>query len=173
MDSRDPPYYIPDWRTAASTKREEVANSIPSSYLLPFPLDEAANNKLLLPSDPKVLTCGILTSLDIEITSITDVTLLASRIAERQYSAVQVTEAFCKRAAIAQQCTGCLTELMVESALERAREVDEYMGREGKTMGVLHGVPVSLKVGETSLLHVSQLDSRSKRIVSRSKRSKS
>jgi len=31
--------------------------------------------------------------------------------------------------------------------LERAKELDEYFAKEGKVVGPLHGLPVSIKVG--------------------------
>ncbi|KAF2031623.1 amidase [Setomelanomma holmii] len=58
---------------------------------------------------------------------------------------VEVVTAFCKRAAIAQQCVSCLTETMFDSALARAAECDAYLAREGKPIGPLHGLPISLK----------------------------
>lgn len=143
---RPPPYYIGDWQIEAATARRVLQGSIPETHLLPHSLSVLANRSLLLPTSSAVLDCGILNSLDIEITDIDDAEILAARIAKKVYTAVQVVEAFCKRASIAQQCVACLTELMYDAALDRARELDEYLMRTGKTMGMLHGVPVSLKV---------------------------
>lgn len=44
-------------------------------------------------------------------------------------------------------CTqnNCLHEIFFEQAFRRARELDEYLARKGKTVGPLHGLPVSLK----------------------------
>ena len=53
--------------------------------------------------------------------------------------------AFCKRAAIAQQVTKCLTEIFFDKALKRARELDGHLLRTGEVVGPLHGVPVSVK----------------------------
>ena len=39
----------------------------------------------------------------------------------------------------------CLTEIFVERALARAKELDEYLFKNGKVMGPLHGLPVSCK----------------------------
>ncbi|RFU25065.1 hypothetical protein B7463_g11272, partial [Scytalidium lignicola] len=140
-----PPYIISDWQSAAAGKRKTLLDSIPQSYILPGPLALKAATTGLLPGDVSILACGILSPLDIEITSIEEAPVLLERIARKQYSAVQVTEAFCKRAAIAQQCTGCLSELMFEKAVARAREVDDYLSLHGKLVGILHGLPVSLK----------------------------
>lgn len=39
----------------------------------------------------------------------------------------------------------CLTEIFVERALARAKELDERLQATGKTIGPLHGLPISLK----------------------------
>ena len=39
----------------------------------------------------------------------------------------------------------CLTEIFVERALARAKELDEYLKTTGKVVGPLHGLPISLK----------------------------
>lgn len=41
--------------------------------------------------------------------------------------------------------TNCLTEVLFEDAVYRARELDEYLQCEGNPIGPLHGLPVSLK----------------------------
>ncbi|KAL6241221.1 hypothetical protein RBB50_011900 [Rhinocladiella similis] len=41
--------------------------------------------------------------------------------------------------------TNCLTEPLFESAVERARELDQYYRKFGKLVGPLHGIPISLK----------------------------
>jgi hypothetical protein len=143
--SMAPPYEIADWQIAAAEKRAALQALIPKSHLLPTSLAKLANQSLLLPEDPRVLSCGILTTLDLEITNHEDAAVLLASIAGGTYTAMQVVDAFCKRASIAQQCTGCLTEIMYESALERARELDALVKSGGK-VGVLHGLPISLKV---------------------------
>jgi amidase len=40
----------------------------------------------------------------------------------------------------------CLTEIFYDKAFERARQLDEYLVREGKPKGPLHGLPISIKV---------------------------
>ncbi|OAA57398.1 Amidase [Niveomyces insectorum RCEF 264] len=140
-----PPFKIEDWQAACAEKRRALHASIPEHHLLPPELAERAANDDLLPSDERILQCGILTPLDVEITSIDDAALLLARLASRTYTSVQVVSAFCKRASIAQQTTNCLTEILYDRALERARWLDEYMEKEGQPFGLLHGLPVSLK----------------------------
>lgn len=41
--------------------------------------------------------------------------------------------------------TNCLTEIFVDRALARAKEVDDHLKVTGKVVGPLHGLPVSLK----------------------------
>lgn len=41
--------------------------------------------------------------------------------------------------------TNCLTEIMYPEALERAKYLDEYLGKTGEVIGPLHGLPISLK----------------------------
>lgn len=41
--------------------------------------------------------------------------------------------------------TSCLTEHFFDRALERAKYLDDYLQREGRVVGPLHGLPVSIK----------------------------
>ena len=41
--------------------------------------------------------------------------------------------------------TSCLTEYFFDRALERAQYLDDYLKREKRVMGPLHGLPISLK----------------------------
>ncbi|PYH97800.1 amidase signature enzyme [Aspergillus ellipticus CBS 707.79] len=77
--------------------------------------------------------------------TIPDTTVLLAKLASREITSVQLTTAFCKRAAIAQQLTKCLTEIFFERALAQAKERDEVLEQTGKVCGPLHGLPVSIK----------------------------
>jgi amidase len=90
-------------------------------------------------------TCGILTAADIDITENYDAVGLAEAIAARRLSAVEVTTAFSKRAIVAHQLTCCLTQWFMDDAIKRAEELDEYLEKNGKPVGPLHGVPISIK----------------------------
>ncbi|KAL2075401.1 hypothetical protein VTL71DRAFT_344 [Oculimacula yallundae] len=124
----------------AQRKRTELQSRIPSAWLLkslppPDVLDVRA-----IPQ-----TCGILSSHELSITSSHDATSLAEAIRSRKLTAEEVTHAFCKRAAVAQQVCNCLTEIFFNDAIERAKFLDAEYERTGKTVGPLHGVPISLK----------------------------
>ncbi|KAM3426593.1 hypothetical protein NHJ13734_009369 [Beauveria thailandica] len=80
----------------------------------------------------------------VQITALT-ATELALKIKERHFSSVQVAEAFCHRAAVAQQLTNCLTEIFFADAIEQALNLDHVYETTGKLVGPLHGVPVSVK----------------------------
>lgn len=43
------------------------------------------------------------------------------------------------------QKTNCLTEIWIKDALERAAELDASLQKNGKVVGPLHGLPISLK----------------------------
>lgn len=140
-----PPSSIENWQDAAAGARQKIENSIPSSWRLPESLAKLATEGSLRPEDDRVLTCGILETKDIEITNITAVDGLLQALRDGKYTSVEVTSAFCKRAAIAHQCLSCLTSFFPEEAIKRAGELDEYLRNHGKVIGALHGLPVSLK----------------------------
>lgn len=50
-----------------------------------------------------------------------------------------------QRAAIAHQLTNCLTEVFFDDALKRAKDLDAHLDAGKPPLGLLHGVPVSLK----------------------------
>lgn len=78
---------------------------------------------------------------------ITDSTLrqLSEKIGLGEWSSTDVFKAFAKRGTIAHQFTNCALELFTDEGLERAKYLDEYYAKNGKTIGPLHGIPISLK----------------------------
>jgi amidase len=120
---------------------ERLAVKVPSDLILPPSLiADPPNDVSSIPT-----TCGLLTDREIDITEYYNAVSLARSIATKDLSAVEVTRAFAKRAIIAHQLTCCLTQWFVDEALERARELDEYLEKHGKPIGPLHGVPISIK----------------------------
>lgn len=135
-----------DWQKLIDEKRASNLEKIPKGWrltsdLLSKILSDPHANVLSVPA-----SCGILTAKEIEITESPDATALLQKLAKGELSAYEVTLAFCKRAAIAQQLVNCLTEIFFEQALERAKELDAYFKEYGKVTGMLHGLPISLKV---------------------------
>lgn len=90
------------------------------------------------------LRSGDLDSTDIDITESSPGRILSS-IANRTWSAEQVTRSFVKRAIIAQHLTNPISDMFFEEALDRARGLDKHLARTGKTIGILHGLPISVK----------------------------
>ncbi|KAF1961122.1 amidase [Byssothecium circinans] len=136
---------ILDWRPLAASKRASTLSKIPKEWRLPAslttPLTETSSTNVL--SIPR--TCGLLSPRELELTENYDATALVDLMRSRQATSVEVVTAFCKRAAVAQQCVNCLTEVMFDEAIARARECDGFLDREGRVMGELHGLPISLK----------------------------
>ncbi|TVY51642.1 putative amidase [Lachnellula cervina] len=86
----------------------------------------------------------VLTTEEIKITE-SKVEELAPQLARGELSAVTVVKAFLRRAALAQKLTNCITELLPSRALERAKCLDDYLKTNGKPVGPLHGIPISVK----------------------------
>ncbi|GKZ31885.1 hypothetical protein AbraIFM66950_000821 [Aspergillus brasiliensis] len=132
------------WQGKVENKIAQAKNKIPLEWRLPSSylegLQDTSQSVLDIPRH-----CGILSQREIHITEDFDATGLLEQLAIRRFTAVEVTTAFCKRAAIAQQLTSCLTETFFDTALRRAQELDKYLTTTGKTMGPLHGLPISLK----------------------------
>lgn len=109
---------------------------------LPAPIAELEDQQL---NSIKYLRDNkLLTEKEFEITDST-LAKLTEKIAKSEWSAVDVFKAFAKRGTIAHQFTNCALELFPEEGLERAKYLDEYLAKNGKTVGPLHGVPISLK----------------------------
>ncbi|KAL7422614.1 hypothetical protein Q5752_003262 [Cryptotrichosporon argae] len=124
------------WEHTVQRKLDERASLIPAEWTIQA---TAAANVLDVPG-----MSGILSALELEITE-TPAPAIVDAIIKHTWTSEQVTLAFCKRAAVAQQLTNCLTEILFEQALALAREIDSDYARTGVALGPLHGLPVSLK----------------------------
>ncbi|KAK9489414.1 amidase signature domain-containing protein [Lipomyces doorenjongii] len=130
---------VAPWEVKAAAKRAKLAASIPKEYMIPeHELPPA--DRLDVSQVPK----EFLSKEVIEITELT-ATEIVDAIAKGKYSAVEVTTAFIKRAVLAHQLLNVFTEFFPEIALKRAAELDEYYKSTGKTIGPIHGLPISLK----------------------------
>ncbi|KAL2834806.1 fatty-acid amide hydrolase [Aspergillus pseudoustus] len=139
----------PVWQVKAWKKREDCRNKIPKQWLIPetmwenLPLPLAENKVDLIDLDI-IRRCNTLTARELDITENHNVALLLEKLATGQFTAVEVTTAFCKRASVAGQLTNCLTETPFDTALTRAQELD-LLRESGKLKGPLHGLPISVK----------------------------
>ncbi|EXJ94757.1 hypothetical protein A1O1_03155 [Capronia coronata CBS 617.96] len=159
------------WQTKVAQKQKQCRGAIPAAWQLPssilealdYPLDKKPNRLLEMDTPRK---SGILSDREIMITEDYTVGELLAKLASGELSSLEVTTAFSKRAAIAQQLTSCLTEMFFDQGLERAKYLDQCRS-EGKLVGPLHGLPVSIKdsfqvIGtEASIGYVSFLGKKS------------
>jgi Tfp pilus assembly protein PilO len=93
---------VEDWKLLVEKKQAEVSAQIPSSWRLAAEytdISETASKNVL--DIPRL--CGIMTPKQLNITENHDATSLLRKIHRQELSAFEVTEAFCIRAAIAQQ----------------------------------------------------------------------
>ncbi|KZT10717.1 general amidase [Laetiporus sulphureus 93-53] len=127
------------WQDLVADKRQRQKVTIPKDWLIDPPPDTVLD-VTAFPEE-----CGLLSERELQITCKVDVNALLAKLATGEWSSVEVTTAFYKRAIIAHQLVNCLTEVFVERALARAAELDEYLKSTGKVVGPLHGLPVSLK----------------------------
>ncbi|KAL2817071.1 amidase signature domain-containing protein [Aspergillus cavernicola] len=131
------------WEAIRDEKRAEQLSRIPMPWRLEasqYPAEGTVDVR------PVATTSGILTQRELEITGEKyDATALAAEIAKGTYTAVETVTAFCKRAAICQQLCSALTEICFAEAIGKAEKLDEYFKETGKTVGPLHGLPMTFK----------------------------
>ncbi|KAK7991182.1 hypothetical protein PG990_015462 [Apiospora arundinis] len=139
------------WQEKAAKKRISCQKAIPTAWTLPKSILESLpeisgfpTTRLNLVARDIPRSSGILTERELEITESHSASSLLSGLAAGTFTSVEVTLAFSKRAAIAQQLTNCLTETFFEQAEERARHLDD-LRLKGNPLGPLHGLPVSIK----------------------------
>lgn len=97
-----------------------------------------------LPSNVTELPAQLLSK---DVVSITEslVEDLLSKLCSGKLTSTAVTTAFLQRAGLAGKLTNCITELLPQRALDRAKSVDTYLTEHGKPIGPLHGLPISVK----------------------------
>ncbi|KAK4466327.1 putative acetamidase [Cladorrhinum samala] len=135
------PKGTPEYEKLRQSILDEFWAGVPESLYLPESLiKDPPRNVTAVPRE-----CGLLTPEEIDITENYDAVALAEAIATKKFTAAAVAQAFSKRAIIAHQLTSCLVEWFPEEALARAKELDEHLEKTGRTVGPLHGVPISVK----------------------------
>ncbi|KAN0107998.1 Acetamidase [Hyaloscypha variabilis] len=114
------------WQEIAARKRASVRALIPAQWLIPAAkLEEYKMSERVLHVPRE---SGILSAEEIKITESYDAVALAEELR-------------------AGETVNCLTEVFFEDAIARAKYLDEYLAREGKPLGPLHGLPISIKDG--------------------------
>lgn len=125
------------WEEKAADKRARINDSIPKEWRIQK-----------LPTEDSVLDfpakSGILSNEELSITQ-SSASDLVKKLAHGELKSVEVTVAFCKRAALAHQLLNCCLEFFPELAIAQAKELDEYFEVHKKPVGPLHGLPISLK----------------------------
>ncbi|KAJ0420508.1 amidase signature domain-containing protein [Aspergillus carlsbadensis] len=134
-----------EWQALIDEKRAQREASIPSQWRIPKHVADRVSPTASVSAFELLEETDILSKEEKEITELHDATSLLELLAAGTVSSLAVTTAFCKRAAVAQQLTNCLTEIFFGEALERARFLDDYLQRTGKPMGPFHGLPISIK----------------------------
>ncbi|KAJ7708742.1 general amidase [Mycena rosella] len=127
------------WQEKAAGKRARLAALIPHDLKLPTLPGPDVLDVTTYPLD------SVLSPRDLEITDTADVAVLLERMSTGVWTATEVTSAYYKRALVAHQLVNCLTEIFIDQAMVRAKELDEHFKSTGKTVGPLHGLPISLK----------------------------
>ena len=88
------------WQDLVADKRHRQQAAIPQEWVLKAPPPQ---DVLDVRAFPDTLQCGLLSDREVVITNTTDVELLLHKLASAEWSAVEVTTAFYKRAIVAQQ----------------------------------------------------------------------
>ncbi|KAI4653072.1 uncharacterized protein J4E79_008585 [Alternaria viburni] len=137
------------WESKVAAKQQSSREKIPKEWLLPasvtdmlqMPLSEHPNRLMKMGIARK---SGLLNEKELEITEKYTVEELLKQLKDGTLSSLEVTIAFSKRAAMAQQLLSCLTETYFPEAQERARFLDSERAS-GRIVGPLHGLPISIK----------------------------
>ncbi|KAI4165529.1 MAG: hypothetical protein LQ342_000941 [Letrouitia transgressa] len=128
------------YKSIAADAQKRRNESLPQSYLLPpHYLKDLPRNVTAVATNARHFTTE---ELEIINSQAEDILI---KVRERIWTAREVTEAFCKAATVAQQLTNCLTEILFSEAIDRAKYLDGYLARTGRTLGPFHGLPISLK----------------------------
>lgn len=85
------------WEQLVADKRRRQQEAIPKDWIISPPSADVLDVRKFPDS------CGLLTDREVEITNTVDVQQLLDKLATAQWSAVEVTTAFYKRAVVAHQ----------------------------------------------------------------------
>ncbi|KAL8697489.1 MAG: hypothetical protein Q9201_007104 [Fulgogasparrea decipioides] len=126
------------WEDIAKTAQDLRDASI---ALVDPPIPEVPSE---LPRDVTGIPKILLTTDEVLITQ-TPPEELVTALASGKLTSIAVVNAFLRRAGLAQKLTNCITELLPEEALIRAKYLDDYYKEHKCPVGPLHGLPISVK----------------------------
>ncbi|KAM3069652.1 hypothetical protein ACMFMG_010372 [Clarireedia jacksonii] len=127
------------WQAIAKEKRDSVKALIPKEWRLdhvPSIIEQRDVTGKYIQQ--------FLSDREIEITE-TDAVGIVEKTTTGVWTAREVCEAFCHRAALAHQLVNCLHEIFFDEAIAEAQKLDDYYADHQRPIGPLHGLPVSLK----------------------------
>ena len=136
--------YTKEWLPKVEKYRSDLEKATPKELTveLPKPIDELIEDQFN--AVDYLYSKKLLTPEEFAITDLTT-TELAKKIALGELSSVEVLKAYAHRAILAQQFTNCAMQIFIDEGLKQAEERDKYFKDTGKTVGPLHGIPISLK----------------------------
>ncbi|RMJ26607.1 Acetamidase [Aspergillus sp. HF37] len=134
------------WESIAKAKRQSLAAAIPAEWVIPAEILPPAiqTDVTTFPS-----RSGWFTKRELAIMS-TDAAEILRRLSTGACTSEEVTR------------TNCLAEIFFDEAIARAKECDAYLQTYGKTKGLFHGLPISIKdnfniVGKDSTIGMTSL----------------
>ncbi|KAJ6257444.1 Acetamidase [Drechslerella dactyloides] len=130
---------VPIWQKIA-IERQQYRDASISRISPRIPDIKSAN----LPLNVLNKARSMLTRQEVKITEMSSTELLGL-LASGKLTAVEVTNAFLRRAGVAQKLVNCITEVLPERAIATAKYLDEYYQKHGKPIGPFHGLPISVK----------------------------
>ena len=143
LDNYEDPEKFQKWVPIIEKYRKDLEDSLVPEYKieLPKPIEQLVEeqfNPLQYLYDQKLLTPE-----ELEITE-SSATELVKKISEG-LSSVVVFKAFARRLVICHQFTNGAMQIFIDEGIKRAEFLDDYLKKNGKTIGPLHGLPISLK----------------------------
>lgn len=130
---------MPSWQDRVADKKSRILAYIPKEFDHPELTHSLEETASVQDTPQKYLSAK-----ELEITAL-DASGLIQCLRTKKYTSVEVLNAFTHRAAIAHRLLHCCLALPYDLALARAKELDEYVEKTGKTVGLLHGLPISVK----------------------------
>lgn len=127
------------WREKSEAKKASVLQGVPTAFLHQDLTCSYSDTRSVHEIPPSHLSPE-----ELALTKLETVEIIAG-ISRGQYTAVQVLDAFTHRAAIAHKLLNCCLEFRYQDARAEAEKLDQHYRNTGKTVGPLHGLPISVK----------------------------